>query len=74
MRRFGCSYFPPATPMVSEGGDPKGSLVAVKVTLPQEQQDNFGRHILQLDCAERAANGASCTPGFSSRFTAPNSA
>lgn len=34
MRRFGCSYFPPATPMVSEGGDPKGSLVAVKVTLP----------------------------------------
>jgi hypothetical protein len=33
MRRFGCSYFPPSTPMVSEGGDPKGSLVAVKVNL-----------------------------------------
>jgi hypothetical protein len=33
MRRFGCSYFPPGTAMVSEGGDPNGSLVAVKVNL-----------------------------------------
>jgi hypothetical protein len=32
-RRYGCSYFPPDTPMVSEGGDPSGPLVSVKVDL-----------------------------------------
>jgi hypothetical protein len=34
MRRFGCSYFPPGTPMVSEGGNPAGSLAVVTVSLP----------------------------------------
>lgn len=32
-KRYGCSYFPPDTPIVSEGGDPNGSLVTVKVNL-----------------------------------------
>jgi hypothetical protein len=32
-RRYGCSYFPPDMPMVSDGGDPSGSLVSVKVDL-----------------------------------------
>jgi hypothetical protein len=32
-RRYGCSYFPPDTPMVSDGGDPSGSLISVKVGL-----------------------------------------
>ena len=33
-RRFGCSYVPPGTPMVSEGGNAAGSLVVVTATLP----------------------------------------
>ncbi|MGA9668080.1 MAG: hypothetical protein WBQ94_02665 [Terracidiphilus sp.] len=32
-RRYGCSYFPPDTPMASDGGDPSGSLVSVRVDL-----------------------------------------
>ncbi|MGA7343860.1 MAG: hypothetical protein WBE72_05340 [Terracidiphilus sp.] len=32
-RRYGCSYFPPDTPMFSDGGDPSGSLVSVRVDL-----------------------------------------
>jgi hypothetical protein len=34
MRRFGCSYFPPGTSMVSEGGNPAGSLAVVTTSLP----------------------------------------
>lgn len=33
LKPYGCSYVPPGTPMVSEGGNPSGSLAVVNVNL-----------------------------------------
>ena len=34
LKKYGCSYVPPDTPMASEGGNPVGSLAFVTVSLP----------------------------------------
>lgn len=33
LRHYGCSYFPPGTPMISDGGSPSDSWVVVRVNL-----------------------------------------